>query len=94
MVHFFLAFFSPARYNIVRLMKGGSDTPTISLFGGIKITMFYDDHNPPHFHAEYAGNRALIDIQQAYVIGGRLPNRQLKFVLAWAEMHRDELMQN
>ena len=68
--------------------------PTISVFGGIKITMYYDDHNPPHFHAEYAGNRALIDIQNTYVIGGSLPNRQLKFVLAWAEMHKDELMQN
>ena len=68
--------------------------PTISIFGGIKISMFYRDHNPPHFHAEYAGYRALIDIQNTYVIEGSLPNRQLKFVLAWAEMHKDELMQN
>ena len=37
--------------------------PEISMFGGIRITMYYDDHNPPHFHADYAGNRALIDIQ-------------------------------
>ena len=37
--------------------------PEISLFYGIRITMFYSDHNPPHFHAEYAGNKALIDIQ-------------------------------
>lgn len=34
--------------------------PEISLFYGIRITMFYDDHNPPHFHAEYAGNKALL----------------------------------
>ena len=39
--------------------------PEISLFYGIRITMFYSDHNPPHFHAEYAGNKALIDIQSA-----------------------------
>ena len=51
--------------------------PTISIFGGIKISMFYRDHNPPHFHAEYAGYRALIDIQNTYVIEGSLPNRQL-----------------
>ena len=68
--------------------------PEISMFGGIRITMYYDDHNPPHFHADYAGHRALVDIQGGYVIGGALPNRQLKYVLAWSEMHLDELMQN
>lgn len=68
--------------------------PEISLFYGIRITMFYDDHNPPHFHAEYAESKALVDIQSACVIRGVLPARQLKFVLAWAELHRDELMQN
>ena len=68
--------------------------PEISLFAGIRITMYYDDHNPPHFPAEYAGFKALIDIQNGYVIGGALPNRQLKYVLAWADMHQDELMQN
>lgn len=68
--------------------------PEISLFLGIRITMYYDDHNPPHFHAEYAGRNAVIDIQNGYVINGSLPARQLKFVLAWAELHKDELMQN
>lgn len=68
--------------------------PEISLFLGIRITMYYDDHNPPHFHAEYAGQTALVDIQDGYVISGALPGRQLKFVLAWAELHKDELMQN
>ena len=50
--------------------------------------------NPPHFHAEYAEHKALVDIQNGYVIGGALPGRQLKYVLAWADMHQDELMQN
>ena len=68
--------------------------PLVSLFFGIRITMYYDDHNPPHFHAEYAGFKALVDIINACVIQGSLPNRQLKFVLAWAELHKDELMQN
>lgn len=44
--------------------------PEISLFYGIRITMFYSDHNPPHFHAEYAGHKALVDIQSACVIRG------------------------
>lgn len=68
--------------------------PEISMFCGIRITMYYSDHNPPHFHAEYAGHNALIDIQRGYVIGGALPSRQLKYVLAWGAMHQDELMQN
>ena len=33
--------------------------PEISLFYGIRITMYYDDHNPPHFHAEYNGNTSM-----------------------------------
>ena len=68
--------------------------PEVSLFYGIRITMFYSDHNPPHFHAEYAGNKALVDIQGGFVIRGALPSRQLKLILAWCELHRDELMQN
>ena len=42
--------------------------PEISLFYGIRVTMYYDDHNLPHFHAEYNGNKALIEIDAARVI--------------------------
>ena len=68
--------------------------PEISLFYGIRVTMYYDDHNPPHFHVEYAGNKAIIDILNASVMRGALPNKQLKLVLAWCVLHQDELMQN
>ena len=68
--------------------------PVICIFAGIKISMFYNDHTPPHFHADYAERRALISIEEGCVIRGSLPSRQLKFVLAWAEFHKDELMQN
>lgn len=68
--------------------------PEISLFRGIRITMYYSDHNPPHFHAEYAGNKCLVDVLSGCVIRGALPARQLKLVLAWNELHKDELMQN
>ncbi|MCI6756867.1 MAG: DUF4160 domain-containing protein [Lachnospiraceae bacterium] len=68
--------------------------PQIALFRGIRITMFYDDHNPPHFHAEYGGMRCMVDIENGCVIEGALPARQLKLILAWNELHRDELMQN
>ena len=39
--------------------------PEISLFYGIRVTMYYDDHNPPHFHAEYNENKAIIEIDTA-----------------------------
>ena len=68
--------------------------PLLSLFFGIRISMFYQDHKPPLFYAEYAGNKASVDILRCCVISGSLPNRQLKLVLAWAEIHRDELMQD
>lgn len=68
--------------------------PEISLFYGIRVTMYYDDHNPPHFHVQYAGSKAIVDIQKAAVIKGALPNKQLKLVLAWCVLHQDELMQN
>lgn len=68
--------------------------PIISLFYGIKITMYFDEHRPPHFHAEYNGSKAEILIQDAKVIQGALPHKQLKLVLAWAEMHQEELMEN
>ena len=59
--------------------------PEISLFYGIRVTMYYNDHMPPHFHAEYNGHKALVDINNIQVIRGSLPNKQL---------HQDELMQN
>ena len=68
--------------------------PEISLFYGIRITMNWNEHNPPHFHVEYAEYRATILIQKGIIDNGSLPNRQLKLVLAWCEIHRDELMQN
>jgi len=68
--------------------------PIISLFYGIKITMYFDEHRPPHFHAEYNGNNAEVLIREAKVIQGALPKKQLKLVLAWAVMHEKELMEN
>ena len=68
--------------------------PEISLFRGIRITMYYSDHNPPHFHAEYADYKCLVDVLSGCVLRGALPARQLKLVLAWNELHQEELMQN
>lgn len=68
--------------------------PEISLFYGIRITMYYEDHNPPHFHAEYNGQKVIVDILRGCVIKGGLPSKQLKLILAWCVIHQDELMQN
>ena len=56
--------------------------------------MYYNDHMPPHFHAEYAEYRCIVDILSGCVIQGSLPSRQLKLVLAWCVIHQDELMQD
>ena len=68
--------------------------PTISIFYGIIIQMFYDDHNPPHFHAKYGEDEALIDIHQLLLVKGRLPRRALELVLDWAELHQEELIED
>lgn len=53
--------------------------PTLSRFYGIKITMNYNDHSPPHFHAEYQGYEVSIEIANGNVIGN-MPRRALKMV--------------
>jgi hypothetical protein len=68
--------------------------PEISRFLGIVIKMFFDDHNPPHFHAEFQEHRAMIEIQNAELIEGYLPSKQLKLVQAWAVLHEEELLEN
>jgi hypothetical protein len=68
--------------------------PVISQFQGITITMYYDDHNPPHFHARRADDEALIGIQTLTVMFGSLPSKQLKSVIQWATQHQEELMDN
>ncbi len=66
--------------------------PEISRFFGIVIKMFFDDHNPPHFHAEYGDSAALIDIRNLSVFSGRLPPRAMGLVIEWATLHQQELL--
>jgi hypothetical protein len=70
------------------------DVPTISRFFGIVIAMFFDDHRPPHFHARHAEEGAKVRIDTLEVIESSLARRQLRLVLAWAELHQDELLEN
>lgn len=68
--------------------------PTISIFYGIIISMFFDDHAPPHFHAKYAEHKGVIDINKLEMIEGHLPRRSLELILDWAELHQDELLED
>ncbi|MDW7710457.1 MAG: DUF4160 domain-containing protein [Deferrisomatales bacterium] len=68
--------------------------PEISRFYGIVIAMFWDDHNPPHFHARYGGSNAAIEIGSLRILDGTLPPRALGLVVEWASQHSDELMRN
>jgi Domain of unknown function (DUF4160) len=72
----------------------GLPVPTLSIFFGIEIRMYFRDHAPPHFHAFYHDNEVLIAIEALEVIRGALPRRALGLVLDWAELHRSELMEN
>jgi hypothetical protein len=65
--------------------------PQVSRFFGIIIKMYYNDHQPPHFHAEYNEYVAEIRIDTFEVIEGTLPRRVMGLVLEWAAIHRDEL---
>jgi hypothetical protein len=68
--------------------------PEISRFFGIIITMFYDEHNPPHFHARYGSDKAALEIASLRVLEGKLPSRALGLVVEWASQHQEELMMN
>lgn len=65
--------------------------PTISIFYGIVVTMYWDDHGPPHFHVRYAEHQATIDIRRLCILEGSLPRRALGLTLDWAELHQAEL---
>jgi hypothetical protein len=70
--------------------------PTLSMFFGIIIRMYYapKEHNPAHIHAYFQEYKASVKILDGEIINGTLPSRQLKLVLAWIEIHKDELLAN
>ena len=68
--------------------------PEISRFLGIIIYMYFNDHDPAHFHVKYNEFRASINIQNLTVIEGKLPARVLGLVMEWAEIHKKDLAEN
>lgn len=67
--------------------------PEISRFYGIVIMMFYNDHNPPHFHVNYGEYKVLIGINEE-LVNGFMPKRALQLVFEWMDLHHEELMEN
>ena len=69
--------------------------PTISMFYGILIRMFFHDtkkHSLPHIHADYQGQVAVYAITDGAVLAGELPPAKHKLVVAWIEIHQEDLM--
>jgi hypothetical protein len=68
--------------------------PEVSRFFGISIRMYYDDHNPPHFHAIYGGEEAEIGIDPVALLRGSCHRRALALVVEWAVVRQRELLDN
>ena len=68
--------------------------PTIAYFYGIAIQMFYNEHNPPHFHARYGDAKAVIRISDGEVVSGELPRTAARLVRDWTLARRAELEEN
>lgn len=65
--------------------------PEISRFYGIVVAMFYNDHEPPHFHVRYGGHKAILAIDNLSILRGGLPPRALELVKEWGRLHQHEL---
>ncbi len=71
--------------------------PTISMFYGILILMYFHDnkkHSVPHIHAEYGEHHVTCAIEDGSVLAGSLPRQKMKLVEAWIEIHKEDLMCN
>ena len=64
--------------------------PEVSNFYGIKVYINFREHNPPHFHAEYT----IIVYIDGWIVEGKFPKRALNILLEWAEIHKDELLED
>lgn len=68
--------------------------PVVSRFFGIVIALYWNDHAPPHFHAKYGGDEAVVEIESGRVLNGRLSNRAQVLVEEWRKIHQIELIRN
>lgn len=76
----------PVGYNLLM--------PILSMFFGIVIRMFYNDHDPPHFHADYQGQRGKFNLDGNMVVGNVYSKTALRLIRDWAVLHRSEIEAN
>lgn len=93
--------YRPLKYLIVLSeivrFKGIKIMPTISMFFGIIITMYYFDdeqHSTPHIHVKYQGENAVFSIPDGKLLAGKIKSSKQKLILAWIEIHQEDLMAN
>lgn len=75
----------------------GEDMPELIRFFGIIVRMYLEPgapHHEPHFHVYFGEASAVVSIDPIEVIGGSLPRKQQRLVMAWAELRQDELAEN
>ncbi len=68
--------------------------PEICRFFGIIIRMFFDDHNPPHIHAEHQGNQAVFDMNGNISKGDLKSRTATRLVREWIDLHASELRED
>ncbi len=68
--------------------------PYVSMFFGIIIRMFYSEHNPPHFHADYQGTEGIFDFDGEMLKGNIKSNTALRLIKEWAVLRKNELTEN
>lgn len=74
-------------------MKGGR-VPVISIFLGIIVRIYYADHNPPHFHAQYGDYEVIVEIRTGKVLNGKLPKRLMFLLESWRKENVAEILQS
>ena len=84
----------PTRGFGVRGVRDPAAVPRISEFYGIVIAMYYGEHGVPHFHATYSGETVVVAIETGEALAGSVPDRALRLVQEWVDLHRAELMDN
>lgn len=66
--------------------------PIISMFFGLIVRMYYDEHNPPHIHVEFQGNKALLDFHGNILRGDLRSRTALRLIREWIDTRQDELI--
>lgn len=67
--------------------------PEITSFAGMKIEMYFDDHNPPHIHVTYDSHKVMVQIQDSVLMKGELPSKKLKILIGWVAWNEEKLME-